>query len=321
MFDDLNDLTPPPVDRPAITARAKALRRRRSRGWAVTTAALVIVAAGSMMAVRLQHDNSQSLVTSDGEQQIAGQPCLSKSLSADAVWSANSQTYSQPLASPPAEQHVTEVQGFITFANISKVSCSLEGAPALVPIGEDGQVLPVTSNAVNCVPAPCTGRGAVALPDGTLGILLAPQERAGSIFLWTAPYCGQGLGPRPRLRVTVPGGQPVAVDLLDRDPTHPATQPSCDHAVPGHGGIRIYVFQAAPSEANVSLYHCGVNPLLYAGRRWQASPAPFDATNAPSTFTGHGSVRIDDNTLTYRDLGGAVISFKPDDGATPTPCA
>ena len=320
MFDELNDSAPPPVDRSAINRRAKALRRRRSRAWAVT-AVVVVFAAGSMTALGLQGDASQTVVMSEGHQQAQGQPCLAQSLSADALWTAQRQTYSQPLASPPTEQQVTEVQGLIIFANDSDVSCSLEGAPAVAPIGADGQPLPVRVQPVSCVPAPCRGRGSVTLPNGNPGILLEPQQRAASLFLWRAPYCGQGLGPEPRLRITVPDGEPKDVSVLDRDPKHPATQPSCDRSVPGEGGIQVYVFQAAPPVVAVTLYHCGVNPLLYDGRRWEASPTPFDATNAPATFTGHGDVRVIGNSLIYRDNGGAEINFRPDDGVPPAPCA
>jgi hypothetical protein len=319
MFDGLNDLAPPPADEVAIAARVRTLRRRRSSVWVI--AGFVILSAGSMMAIRLQGDTPHTLVTTDGSSQVAGQLCLSSSLSANALWSAQGRTYAQPLTSPPTEPRVTEVQGSVTFTNTSDVPCSLEGAPSLAPLGADGQLLPVKAESVNCVPAPCRGRGAVVLPDGKSGILLAPQQAADSAFLWRAPYCGQGLGPSPRLRVSVSGGEPMDVSLVGGDPMNPVTQPSCDRSLPGAGGLQVHVFQLAPPEAAVTLYHCGVNPLLYRSRRWEASPTPFDSTNAPSTFTGHGVVDVVGDQLTYTDNGGAVITFKPDDGVPPPGCA
>ena len=36
-------------------------------------------------------------------------------------------------------------------------------------------------------------------------------------------------------------------------------------------------------------YHCGVQPVLYDGEHWPVEAWPFDATNAPKTFSGYGT--------------------------------
>ena len=58
------------------------------------------------------------------------------------------------------------------------------------------------------------------------------------------------------------------------------------------------------------------------GRVWEAPPQtvdgdpmlPLDATNRPKDWTGHGTVVIADDTMTYTDQGGEVVDFIPDDG-------
>ena len=50
--------------------------------------------------------------------------------------------------------------------------------------------------------------------------------------------------------------------------------------------------QAAPgssAERQVLPYHRGVQAVLYDGKPWEVEAPPFDATNAPKTFSGYGT--------------------------------
>lgn len=70
----------------------------------------------------------------------------------------------------------------------------------------------------------------------------------------------------------------------------------------------------------VTLYHCGVNPLRYEGRDWEVPDAeqPFDATNAPPSFVGEGTIeQISADELRYTDASGLTLRFVPDDGTEP----
>jgi len=69
-----------------------------------------------------------------------------------------------------------------------------------------------------------------------------------------------------------------------------------------------------PQEVAVSLYHCGVNPLVYEGEKYEVVDPPFDGTNAPSTFSGLGTVSRHRLELHYRDRAGATLVFTLDDG-------
>lgn len=76
-----------------------------------------------------------------------------------------------------------------------------------------------------------------------------------------------------------------------------------------------------PDEVEVSLYHCGVNPLTYRGERYEVVDPPFDATNAPPTFSGVGTVTRQRLELHYRDRAGATLVFTPDDASRGEVCA
>ena len=73
----------------------------------------------------------------------------------------------------------------------------------------------------------------------------------------------------------------------------------------------------------VELYHCGFEPLAYRGKIWEvAPPEPFDATNAPASWKGTGTVTtVTETRLLYRDESGVEVEFVPDDGVPPPPCA
>ena len=93
-------------------------------------------------------------------------------------------------------------------------------------------------------------------------------------------------------------------------PNLPTAVPTSSTAAP---------FAPAPSSpvtdvpVTVTLGHCGVNDLHSNGMRWVAIHPPFDATNAPSAFTGHGTVSMVGATLLYTDAGGATITFDHDE--------
>jgi hypothetical protein len=80
----------------------------------------------------------------------------------------------------------------------------------------------------------------------------------------------------------------------------------------------------------VSLWHCGVDPVTVAGRLWEAvSPQmvdgsadlPLDGTNRPKDWVGRGTVVVAGDQMTYTDQGGEVVDFVPDDGIAGPPCA
>ena len=78
-----------------------------------------------------------------------------------------------------------------------------------------------------------------------------------------------------------------------------------------------------PGTAEVTLWHCGIEPIAYEGRTWEVpnDEEPFDATNAPASFAGRGDVeRVGPEELRYTDESGVVLRFVPDDGTEP-PCA
>lgn len=72
------------------------------------------------------------------------------------------------------------------------------------------------------------------------------------------------------------------------------------------------------AEQQVSLYHCGIQNIEYDGRQWEVDAPPFDATNAPDSFSGFGSFRRDGDVVTFTDREGVQLAFTPDDG-TPDP--
>ncbi len=73
------------------------------------------------------------------------------------------------------------------------------------------------------------------------------------------------------------------------------------------------------AEAHVSLWDCGIRLQGYPRNMWKMERPPFDATNAPDSFTGTGTVRVIDgggaldnaDRLVYRDNGGQRLVFVP----------
>ena len=83
------------------------------------------------------------------------------------------------------------------------------------------------------------------------------------------------------------------------------------------------------ARAHVQLWHCGVWLRGYPRGMWELKHPPFDATNAPASFTGTGTASVvdgggaDDNRdrLVYRDNGGQRLVFVPGDQVPPVHCA
>lgn len=80
----------------------------------------------------------------------------------------------------------------------------------------------------------------------------------------------------------------------------------------------------------VSLWHCGVEPVTVDRRLWEAATPqmvdgttdlPLDGTNTPEEWVGRGTVVVAGDRMTYTDEDGEVIDFVPDDGIAPPPCA
>lgn len=74
--------------------------------------------------------------------------------------------------------------------------------------------------------------------------------------------------------------------------------------------------------ATVELDHCGFKPLDVDGKLWEVVAPPFDATNAPDQWQGRGEiVALDSSLLIFGDASGLEVTFTPDDGIPPRPCA
>lgn len=72
---------------------------------------------------------------------------------------------------------------------------------------------------------------------------------------------------------------------------------------------------------NVTLWHCGVEEVWFAGRQWVVPEPPFDATNAPEEFTGEGSFEVvSERRARFVDKSGIELTFVADDTWQPPPC-
>lgn len=95
-----------------------------------------------------------------------------------------------------------------------------------------------------------------------------------------------------------------------------AWRPVAEYAPPRHG------------KAHAVLWHCGIRLQGYPKNMWEMERPPFDATNAPASFTGTGTVRVVDgdgaldnaDRLVYRDNGGQRLVFVPGRLVPPVVC-
>lgn len=71
----------------------------------------------------------------------------------------------------------------------------------------------------------------------------------------------------------------------------------------------------------VTLWHCGVDPVVFGGREWVVPDPPFDATNAPEGFTGHGTFQQrSSRDALFFDQGGEIIHFEAIEDWEPPVC-
>jgi hypothetical protein len=81
--------------------------------------------------------------------------------------------------------------------------------------------------------------------------------------------------------------------------------------------------EPATREIDITLWHCGIEPLEVEGRRWVADPPPFDETTAPPELTRHGTLTVapDGGSATYTDDSGITVDLVPvADDWQPPPC-
>jgi hypothetical protein len=71
----------------------------------------------------------------------------------------------------------------------------------------------------------------------------------------------------------------------------------------------------------ISLYHCGVDPIAFAGRQWVVPDPPFDATNVPRGFSGGGWFEVtSEDQARYVDTSGIALHFEAATSWEPPPC-
>ncbi len=145
------------------------------------------------------------------------------------------------------------------------------------------------------------------LAAATCGVLL------GTMLLGA---CGSDAS-APAVAESEPG--PSAVRGHERpSPTSVSARPSTGAAA-GLSGKSSFPPRSAP--ARVRLWHCGVTLEGYPEGMWEMREAPFDATNAPASFTGHGTASVPrTDRLVYVDAGGQRLVFLPGRQVPPVHC-
>jgi hypothetical protein len=115
-----------------------------------------------------------------------------------------------------------------------------------------------------------------------------------------------------------PGGQPEPEPVPLPAPVEPEPRPATpETTVAGPQP------DPAGTEVDITLWHCGIEPLEVDGQRWVADPPPFDETNAPPELTRHGTVTVapDGGSATYTDESGVTVDLVPvGDDWQPPPC-
>jgi hypothetical protein len=103
--------------------------------------------------------------------------------------------------------------------------------------------------------------------------------------------------------------------LTAPEPSPSATEQNPDGTTPApEGGV-----SKKPGQQVVP-HHCGIQPVMHDGRKWEVTRPPFDMGNAPDTFSGFGEFRRDGDSLVFEDREGVRLTFTLDDGVEP-PCA
>ena len=79
-----------------------------------------------------------------------------------------------------------------------------------------------------------------------------------------------------------------------------------------------------PISVEVTLYHCGVEPIWFDGTSWEVpeETGAIDEMSAPESFVGRGTIDLaaGGESLRYVDESGYALVFVPDDGVD-LPCA
>lgn len=75
------------------------------------------------------------------------------------------------------------------------------------------------------------------------------------------------------------------------------------------------------ARTEVSLWHCGVDPVVFGGREWVVPDPPFDATNAPEGFIGRGTFKQrSSRDALFFDDGGEIVHFEAIEDWEPPVC-
>lgn len=204
------------------------------------------------------------------------------------------------------------------------LSASIEGAPLTVEPGTTLDYTVVLSNSGSTdliLPTPCPAYREF-ISDG-------PHTTDVSYGLNCAGWNGvipAGGVVRLQMKLDIPAGvgSEFKTFWTINDPAHGLllTTGLLDRYVAGPTPQPIATPSAQPEGTpQVTLYHCGVNPVVYDGVTWEVNDPPFDGTNAPATFSGFGQFVRDGNVLHFSDKAGATIDFTPDDAVVGPPCA
>lgn len=159
------------------------------------------------------------------------------------------------------------------------------------------------------------------------GCLYLPGPVGKVDLLWPADFTAR-TNPDGMVEVKDSGGQTVVQEgqeFAATALTFPlADAPGRMECLANPDGVVVVIQSELPALASwhqphshvVTLYHCGVNPTEFEGRTWAVpqSLVPFDATNAPDSFVGRGTVaRVREEEALYVDESGVEIVFWPQD--------
>lgn len=71
----------------------------------------------------------------------------------------------------------------------------------------------------------------------------------------------------------------------------------------------------------ITLWHCGIEPTTFVGRRWIADPVPFDATHKGWALKGTMRL-VNEKRAEFVNEDGEKVRFVPLEGEwKPPPCA
>lgn len=204
------------------------------------------------------------------------------------------------------------------------LSASIEGAPLAVDPGTTlDHTVVLTNNGPDDVtlPTPCPAYREY-ITDGR-------HTTDVSYGLNCAGWKGvipAGESVRLQMKLDIPAGITTPVKffwILESLPANLLLTADGLHSPPtiGPSPTPVATSSAQPAgEPQVTLFHCGVNQVSYDGATWEVINPPFDATNAPATFSGFGRFQRDGDVLHFVDQFGTTIDFTVDDGVAGPPC-